>query len=325
MKIEIKKFDDSLEAVWDQFVECESLNGTFLHSRKFFRHNALNAKDDNSYLFYKKNKIAAVIPFNRIITENKITLNSFLRATYGGFIVSAEIGVEEAVEMVTLVIEEAKKINVTEIIIRNPFHFLQKTWCDETDYAMWLQGFKIKYRELEAVITLNNDVSERYQNGAKYNIKKAWKTVTVKEGDFYEQFWEMLTDNLMQKYGTKPTHQLDEFLFLRELVGTGKINLFGGFIDDKLVCGVVVFLFYPEAIHAQYIASDINYQDARPLNAVIDYIIHWGKERSYKYFNLGMANEDAGKKINYGLFHFKEGFGARGVLRETMHLMLNKE
>jgi len=55
---------------------------------------------------------------------------------------------------------------------------------------------------------------------------------------------------------------------------------------------------------------------------VIDHIINWGTENKYSYFNLGTANEEAGRKINYGLFHFKEGFGGRGILRETMHLIL---
>lgn len=76
------------------------------------------------------------------------------------------------------------------------------------------------------------------------------------------------------------------------------------------------------AIHAQYVASDSNYQDLRPLNAVIDEISDWGFKNSFSYFNLGTANESAGREINYGLFHFKEGFGGRGILRETMHLIL---
>lgn len=322
MKLEIRTFEKSFENEWDKFIETESLNGNFLHTRKFFRHNHLNERDDCSYMFYKKNKLVAVIPFTLIVYQDQLILNSFLRATYGGFIVSKSVGVEEAVEMVSMIIQKARQLFVTEIIIRNPFRFLNKNWCDESDYAMWYNGFKVKYRELESTILLDDSTSSRIQNGAKYNIKKAWKSTQVRVCENYIEFWELLVTNLSQKHSSKPTHSIDEFLYLRELVGHDKIHLFGGFTDGKLICGVIVFLFSPIAIHAQYIASDIHYQEIRPLNAVIDYIISWGKERSYNYLNLGMGNEECGKIINFGLFHFKEGFGARGVLRETMHLSL---
>ena len=86
-------------------------------------------------------------------------------------------------------------------------------------------------------------------------------------------------------------------------------------VMDKVIAGIVLFVF-ETAVHAQYIASDNKFQHLRPLNAVVDYIVQWSKKCGYKYFNFGTANENDGKKINYGLFKFKEGFGGRGVLRE---------
>lgn len=322
MKLECRKYSSDYEILWNNFVENDSINGTFLHARSFFNHNSLNEKEDHSFLFFKKNKLVAVLPAAIYLNDKSKILHSHPRATYGGFVVSTEVGVEESLEMVEQVIDDAKRNKVAEIIVRNPFRIFYKSLADETDYAMWHHGFQVKFREIESAIFLDQNAKNNYQNGAKYNIKKAWKSVTVKECDLYDEFWEMLTNNLIQKHNSKPTHTIDQFNFLRQLVGSDKIKLFGGFINGAFVCGVLIFIFSPLTIHAQYIASNPDFQDVRPLNAVIDYLVDWGMANNFRYFNLGTANEDQGKKINLGLFHFKEGFGARGTLRETMHFKL---
>ncbi len=322
MQIEIVQYTNDLEEEWDKFIQTNKRNATFLHSRKFFNHNPLNKIDDASLLFYKKNKLISVLPASLYIKKDKKIFHSHLRSTYGGFVINESVGVEESVEIVEATINFVNIQNANEIIIRNPFRIFHQIPSDESDYAMWYHGFKIKSREIESVVLLDDSYNSRYENGAKYNIKKACKSVIVNDSEDIGVFWQMLTDNLMQKHNLAPTHTLAEILYLRNLVGNDKLKLVGGFIDNKLVCGVLLFICAPNVLHAQYIASDAKYQEVRPLNAVIDHIIKWGYQNAYKYFNLGTANTDNGTKSNFGLFHFKEGFGAKGVLRETMHLIL---
>lgn len=323
MQVELQQYNHEHEREWDSFIANNKRNATFLHSRAFFRHNPLNEIDDCSLLIYKKNKIISILPACLYKKDDGLIFHSHPRSTYGGFVMNETVGVEEAMEIVEATVNFAKNKGVNEIIIRNPFRIFHQLPSDETDYAMWYHGFKIKYREIECAIKLKEGYEKKYDNGAKYNIKKAKKSVTVEETTDYETFWQLLTNNLLQKHNTQPTHNLKQILNLKDLVGEDKIKLFGGFVDNKLICGVILFIFKPGALHAQYIASDNNYQDIRPLNAVIDHIINWGYKNSFKYFNLGTANEASGRRINYGLFHFKEGFGGRGVIRETMHLILN--
>jgi hypothetical protein len=273
-------------------------------------------------MFYKNDKLKAVLPCALYKKEDKVILHSHPRSTYGGFIMDNSSGVEEAMEIVGSTVTFARTNGVNEIIVRNPFRIFQQVPSDETDYAMWYHGFVLKSRELECAVKLDEHAAQRYENGARYNIKKAVKTVEIKETGDLAGFWEMLTTNLMEKHGSKPVHTLDQFLLLKELCGEDKFKLVGGFIEGKLVCAVLLFVCRPMVLHAQYIASNSAYQDIRPLNAVIDHIIKWGHEQGFSYFNLGTANEEAGRKINFGLFHFKEGFGGRGILRETMHLII---
>src|SRR5205085_8868526 len=231
---------------------------------------------------------------------------------------------EEVLEMTELIISKAKEQSVAEIIIRNPFRIFNNDLCDESDYAMWFHGFSVKYRELEIAIQLGNkaDIEKKYSEATKRSINKAKKSLLVEESTEYEKYWSILEKNLADKHDTKPTHNFDDFSALLKNIGPGKIKLFVAKLNGEIIAGILVFLVNKKAMHAQYIASDVEFQEYRPLNVVIDHIIEYGCQHNYSYFNLGMANEENGKAINAGLFRFKEGFGGRGVLRETMHLQL---
>jgi lipid II:glycine glycyltransferase (peptidoglycan interpeptide bridge formation enzyme) len=100
------------------------------------------------------------------------------------------------------------------------------------------------------------------------------------------------------------------------------VKLFAAYLEGIMIGGILIFIANRYVVHAQYIASDSRYQEYRPLNATIDSISIWAKNAGYKYFNLGMATEPGGIIVNDGLMRFKEGFGARGVLRETMNKIL---
>lgn len=313
-----------MEAEWDAFVEVQSLNGTILHTRNFYNHNPKNAEDEHSFVFMKKDKIIALLPAVLYKKEGKRILHSHLRATYGGFIVSAQTGVAEAIEIVNVLITYCKKLEVSEIVIRNPFRIFNKQFTDETDYGMWYHGFTIKSREIETAIALGDYDTVRisYSDTTVRNVKKSMRYISVGESTAYKEYWDILEQNLIRKYGVHPTHSYEQFQVLINNVGNDKIKLFVAETDNQMVGGIIIFIANDITLHAQYIASNENYQEYRPLNALIDCIIKWGCENGYKYLNLGTSNSDAGREINSGLFRFKEGFGGRGVLRETMHLVL---
>jgi lipid II:glycine glycyltransferase (peptidoglycan interpeptide bridge formation enzyme) len=103
-------------------------------------------------------------------------------------------------------------------------------------------------------------------------------------------------------------------------VGPDDVRLFAATHDGRMVAGMIVFVTGREALHAQYIASREDARHLCPVNAVIHHVMTWGGTRGRRYLNLGLSTEEAGRKVNTGLVAFKEGFGARSVLRETMML-----
>lgn len=323
MTIDCIRYTPDKEYEWDDFVFNNKRNGTFLHSRKFFNHNPLNAEQDCSLLFLKKGKIISVLPALLITKEGRMVFHSHPLSTYGGFVLDTKIGVEEAVQIVEATVLFAREIPASEIIIRNPFRIYDQLPSDETDYAMWYYGFCLKERALEITILLNENAQLLFEDGTKRSIKKALKSVSVNFSDDYSSYWELLTECLIKKHGVHPLHTLDSFMVLRNNIPAQLIKLVTAEVEGIIIGGIVLFIS-DEVLHAQYIASNADFQDLRPINAVIDFIITWGTKNNFKYLNLGSGNENGGRTINYGLFKFKEGFGGRAILRETMHLDLNK-
>ena len=320
--LEIKQFDDSFENEWDEFVEKKSLNGTFLHTRKFYNHNPLNKNGDSSFLFYKRKVLIAVIPGIVVLEGGSKILDSHFRATYGGFVFSESVGIREAVNIVQLYVEEAKKLNIKEIVIRSPFKILYKRNNDVFDYALWYHQFSVKFRELEIAISIEGEalMRSRYTEGTRSGVNKANRILNIGIDDDLPAFWTLLEKNLQQKYHRKPTHTFSQFCELIAHIGNDKIKLFSARYNGEMIGGIAVFLLNDHCLHAQYIGYDTDFQSYRPVNALIDHILIWGKQREFTFFNLGRANEENGKVINYNLFKFKESYGGMGVLRETMHI-----
>lgn len=324
--IRLVPYSENLRDEWEDFIENKAINATFIHLRKFYDHNPLNATDDSSLIFYKGGVVVAVLPASLYLKNNILVLHSHLRATYGGFVVSKKVGAEEAIEIVEQTILFAKEKGVGKIIVRNPFRIFHTALCDETDYAMWLHGFQIKSRELETAVALEGDIDDirsRYHQGAKYSVRKAKKAVDVFLTEDFEGFWVLLEKCIWERHKKKPVHDFNAICRLRQNVGKERVLLFGAFHDNKLIGGNVIFSFKNNILHGQYNASDWRFQNLMPLHLVEDYIIEWGNKRGFKYFNMGTSNENDGAKINSGLLSYKESFGGRSFLRETMFLDIN--
>lgn len=323
VSIDLVRYTEEQREKWNDFISVAK-NSTFLHTREFYDHNPLNAEDDHSLMFFKQGKLVAVFPANMYEKEGKVILHSYLRSTYGGLVVKNGITIAELVEIVRLLKELAIEHNISEVINRQPFSIFNETLSDEVGYAFWHGGFSLKNRELELAIDMRYDVRSNYNSSTLRSVKKALKSgvVIVEDGDI-EAYWKILEQNLKERYGTKPVHSLEDINRLISLVGADKVKLFTAVYEGVTIGGIFTFVSNSRVIHSQYIALDNNYQEYRPLNAVIDHIANWAKEHDFRYFNLGMATEPGGEEINAGLFRFKEGFGARGVYRDTLHLVLN--
>jgi hypothetical protein len=331
MPILAEPYADRLADEWDAFVAERARNGTLLHMRRFFAHNDANAADDASLLFRDRTRVVGVLPAALLAAgSDGPVLHSHPRSTYGGFVVAPEVGTAATLEMVDLALAHARDRGARRMIVRNPFRIFHAMPSDESDYALWLRGFGVLSRELEVAVPTGaitpGDALAHFDGKTRNQVRKAQRSgVVVVESDDYGDFWPILEENLRARHEARPTHTLETFDRLRALVGPSAVRLVLARHEDQVIAGAVVFVANARALHVQYIASRPEALHLCPVNAVLHHLVEMAAAGGYQYLNLGMSTEDAGRRPNLGLFAFKEGFGGRGVLRETLALDLAPE
>ncbi|MGI8860441.1 MAG: hypothetical protein ACR2HO_09880 [Rubrobacteraceae bacterium] len=79
---------------------------------------------------------------------------------------------------------------------------------------------------------------------------------------------------------------------------------------------------YARVAHVQYSASNALGNAVAAQTVVMDYAIEKSGELRTRYFDFGISNERGGEVLNEGLYGFKAGFGAGGVVHEFYELGL---
>jgi hypothetical protein len=322
--VKIKTYTDDYESRWDDFVQ-QSRNGTFMQQRKFLNYHPPKKFQDCSLMVYDDhNQLTAVIPA-AIKKEGEFPIFcSYPGASHGGIIINQKFGTSNALELIPLLIDHCRSLGFKAIEMKMVPRIYHSWASDEIDFSLRYNGFLPDITELATALPLKEiDTADRCMaKNAIRNRNKAIKLgVIVKESDDFLNFWHILECNLKERHNTFPTHTYSEILDLIERY-PDQIKLFSSFFEGKMIGGVLVFILNSRVINCFYICHQDEYQHLRPLNLVFSHLITWGMKEGFHYIDWGISTENKGKVVNTGLFKFKEGFGGRGILRETYRLIL---
>ncbi|MDP6230108.1 MAG: GNAT family N-acetyltransferase [Candidatus Marinimicrobia bacterium] len=317
--ITVKRFNNNSSA-WDNFVSSAN-NGTLFHTRRFLNYHHEGRFNDHSLEFYKKGKLVGVFPAALIETGNKRQLVSHPGASVGSFVVPEDLAFADALEMVEQLVDYSKRENLDGIKLTQTPTIYSKRLSHYIDFALQKNGFLYSKREISSILFLEKSIDEnlsKFKSTHRTAVRKAEKSgVVVKETDDFASFYEILKKNLSIRHDVKPTHSLDELLHLKELF-PDKINLFGAYIEEKMVAGVINFIATENVVLAFYISHNEDFQEVRPINLLFYKIFEWAIQKKYNVFDFGIftVNEEP----NMGLARFKENFGASGQFRDTMEI-----
>jgi len=318
-RIEVLPYESEHEREWDELVNG-SINGTVFHTRRFLAYHPRDRFQDASLLCRVKGKLVAVLPAARVDeAEGRVLLNSHPGASYGGPVFTRKasatlvFGVLEAIE------EQARRAGFDALQMRLPPHVFHGRPFATLEFALRFRGFHIARTELTSCVDLDTAVTDPmlgFTTNCRNQLRQAMRaSLESGESEDYAQFWAMLEENLRARHDVTPTHTLEEILRLRDLLGEA-IRLFATWQDGRLLAGTVVFVCNQECAHTFYMASLLESQHLRPLNLALHRAMTWARDRGLRRLNLGVSTPD-GESVNWGLLHFKEGFGARGVCRDT--------
>jgi len=324
MNLIIEKFNMKDEEKWDSFIEKNSVNGTFLHSRKFLNYHKDRFKD-HSLLIKKGESIVAVIPACEIVENNTKIFYSHKGSTFGGIIVSKDFNNISHVENIFNILEEHLRYNkYDKLILKNTSEIFSNGNINLLDYFYFKNDYK-NYNELSLYIDLKNcspiienNFSTSKRRDLKYSLRHNLQFRRLETDDEVNDFYNLLTTSL-KKHNVKPVHSLQELLDFKNSRLKGIVKFYGVYYKDILIAGSMAFDFNSVVFHTQYLASDPVYSNYYPMNFLNYSLIKEAYVNKFSFFSFGISTEENGKFLNTSLAQFKEGFGAVGSNNRTYY------
>ena len=299
---------------WNTFV-AQSKNGAFLFDRGYMDYHA-DRFADASLMCYLEGTLFALLPANRVGE----TLCSHQGLTYGGLVMNEATTTAKVCQLFDELNAYWKKQGVGRVVYKPVPHVYHRVPAEEDLYAIVLKSkAALVGRDVSSVITFSHLL--KWKRDRHYAANKARTNgITVRQTDDFEAFWHILSDNLMEKFGTRPVHTLDEMLLLKSRF-PDNIQLWAAFsAEGEMLAGTVLYLSR-DVVRAQYISASPSGKRLHAVDGLYDRLIH-DVFSDFRLFDLGTSNMPHSSDLHDSLIYQKEGFGARAVCFDTYEWQL---
>lgn len=258
---------------------------------------------DHSILFRQNGRLIAVLPASEARTE----LVSHGGLTFGGLILSLNLGAHVVAECVTCLLDYVRSAGFKSLVYKQIPSFYRHDRSDKEEFALAQAGAKLYRVELGFVVEEGPkglNLQERRRRG----VRKAQKAgVRISRAPIEAFYLRVLAPCMAAKFGLKPVHTLEELTLLIARFPE-RIKVWGAFQGGNLIAGTVVFES-ERAVHSQYIASTEKAREISAIDLLFTHLI--GQEYKEKpFFSLGTANYKENGALIEGLVNWKEGLGA---------------
>ena len=302
--MEIRRYRREDKELWNSFVS-KARNATFLFDRNYMDYHA-DRFDDNSFMFYHKGKLKAVLPAN--VAGD--TLYSHQGLTYGGLLLDKKATVEDVLECFDSLNSWLRENGISKVVYKALPWIYQQYPSQEDLYALtWKCKAQLISRDIASTIVIDNKL--KFAESRKSGIRKALSlNIEVGESNDVDGFWHVLEDNLGNRYNAKPVHTANEMKLLMSRF-PNSIKLYVAKMNGEIVGGTLIYVT-PQVVHTQYISASVEGKKHGALDLLFDYIIN-KVYANCRYFDFGKSTEQGGAYLNEPLIFQKEGFGGRGV------------
>lgn len=306
---EILPYSPDMESRWDRFVMENSMNGTFLQTRKFLNYHPEGRFLDASFIVEKSGIIVAAIPGCRIGDQ----FISHQGSTFGGPVISKDFYAGNKILEIVKTIDKYITQNFKEIKLKPTAPIFASMPTDLLDYALEHEGYQ-RHTELSCYTAITQDVDPlKYcKRECRHNFRLTEK-LNLTYGEIPDSEMETFYEHLVlskARHNTKPVHTLDELRNLKQRFP--KELLFRGVWKDSVyLSGMMIFHFeQAKVFHFQYLAPDDTQRDTNATTALFINAMREATRSGCKKFSWGISTEDGGAYLNENLYRFKESFGA---------------
>lgn len=303
----IRRYAEENKKAWDAFVEV-SKNGTFLFKRDYMDYHRTRFTD-HSLLFYNdKDKLIALLPAN----ECDGVLYSHQGLTYGGLVMDRHSTALVVIECFRCLLDYMSANSLHRAVYKPVPHVYHRYPAEEDINAVFnVCGASLIKRNVSSCVLLDNPYPLRQNRRTALNKARS-EGICVAESEDIASFWQILSENLLSTYKSKPVHTLDE---IQQLIASfnKEIRLIAAFKEGVMIGGVLLYIM-PEVVHTQYISASEEGKQLGAIDAIMHYIMTKAEKR---YLDIGTSAGEGGKLLNESLLFQKEGFGARAVCYDT--------
>ena len=305
--MKVSQYQEKFESEWNAFVGL-SKNGNFLFNRTYMSYHADRFKDSSLMFRDEKDNLIALLP----ATSKGDLIVSHGGLTYGGLITDGEMKTGKMLVIFNDLISFAKSAGYSKILYKAIPHIFHKIPSEEDLYALYVNGAKLVRRDASSVIELNQ--RRGFSKGKRENIKKSHRAgILVSESKDYDRFFRIGEEVLSDRHNTMPVHSSAEMRYLADNFPEN-IKLFGAFVEDRMLAGVLIYEFV-NSVHTQYMFNSDEGLNVGALDAVLGYLINQVYFQK-TYFSFGISTENNGLNLNEGLIQQKEMFGARTIIHD---------
>lgn len=313
---EIVRYTPERHAEWDTFVRS-SRNGTFLFERAYMDYHA-HRFTDCSLMFFRKGKLAALLPANWVEEERTVYTHQGL--TYGGLVMGGELTSIRVMDIFEAMLDWMRTTLNAVRLVYKPIPYIYSRCPSEEDlYALFRHGAVLLSRGLSSVVDMSypHPLSKGRKSTARHALKSG---VSICESTDLSSFWLILGQVLRDRHQTSPVHTLEEMQLLQSRF-PANIRLFAVHsADGRMLAGTVVYEM-GHLVHAQYMASSPEGKEVGAMDALYTWLI--GERYADKrYLDFGVSTEQGGHVLNEGLVRQKEAFGARAVVYDSYAINL---
>lgn len=302
---------------WNQFV-AQSKNGTFLFDRRYMDYHS-DRFHDYSLMFYRNGKLYALLPAN--ITEEQDVeghivkvLYSHQGLTYGGLVMDMQARTTGVLQIFRELNDYLHNAAIQKVVYKPTPWIYHRMPAEEDIYAIF-NVCNAKRVCCEVSTTIDLQVRPRWSELRRRCARKAQKAgIKVTASADWRSFWQILNDNLWQKYRVHPVHSLAELQLLASRF-PDHIRLTAAFLNEEMVGGIITYTHQP-VVHSQYIAASSLGKQSGAIDAIMTNLLEHTPSNTF-YFDFGKSTEEQGDTLNESLISQKEGFGGRAVCYDT--------
>ena len=312
---EILPYSPELDKRLDHFVECESVNGTFLQTRRFLNYHPADRFTDASFALEKSGTIVAYFPG----VAKEQTFISHAGTTFGGPIIAKSF---YSGSRLLEILKEADQY-LTSRFKNIRFKITPAIFAEESpdllEYMLEHMGYT-RHTELSSYCTLQSGVDplENCDKECRRIFKKSEiegiRFGNLEKTEDFETFYHFLEIS-KSKHNVHPVHTLQELYDLKDNRIPDHIRFRGIWDGNTLVAAMMLFLFEgTKTIHGQYIAPNPDYEKFQPTTALYVRVMREAAQEGYKQISWGISTEDGGNYLNESLLRFKESLGAKACV-----------